>query len=79
MIKVKYTLQGYLTNWYEPYERQSISLTNNYISSDPIDTHDIGYDTPEYNEVMNKDIIDLISNMKLTGKFIKITIEEEGI
>ena len=78
MIKVKYTLRGYLTNWHE-YEGHAISLTKGYISDYPIELHDIGYDTPEYREVLDKDIIDLIANMKLTGKHIKITIEEEGL
>jgi len=79
MIKVKYTLRGYLTNWYEPYESGSVSLTKKYISDYPIELHDIGYDTPEYREVLDKDIIDLIANMNLIGKHIKITIEEEGL
>ena len=45
MISVKYTLRGYLTNWYEPYESGSVSLTKKYISDYPISIYDIDDDT----------------------------------
>ena len=77
MISVKYTFRGWLTDCSIPYEDRWMSVSKHELYDGMIDFWN--EEDHIQNELTDTDINELLRDTGLTGKHIKITIEEEEL